>query len=127
MSTYEVNVSITFHAWHALRLPGGGLEDPHAHDWEVTATFRGDELDEETGVVIDFLTVESALQKITSQLGGQDLNTLDAFSDSGTSAELVAEYLAGRLDADLSDACSLYRLAVTEAPGCSAAYYPGTP
>jgi len=127
MSTYEVNVSMSFRASHALPLPGGGIEEPHEHHWEVTATFRSGELDPQTGVVIDFLDVRAALDKITSPLNGRDLNTLDAFAGSSSSAERVARHLAEGLAAELPADCGPYRVSVTEAPGCSAAYYPGAP
>ena len=127
MSTYEVSVTLSFGATHALPLAGGGLEEAHEHSWETTATFRGARLDNETGVVIDFLTVRDALGQIASQLDGRNLNTLDEFAGATTSAENVAAYIAGALAGELTAEAALYRLAVTEAPGCGAAYYPGDP
>ena len=47
-------------------------------------------------------------------------------ADGRCTAERVAEYLAGRLR-DLLGGRDAYRLSVTEAPGCSAAYYPQGP
>ena len=127
MSTFEVSVCASFRAVHGLPLGGGGMEEAHEHSWEVTATFRGTRLDSEMGVVIDFLTVRDALGRIVSQFGGQDLNTLDAFGGVTTSTENVAACIAGKLTGELTPEPALYRLAVTEAPGCSAAYYPGDP
>jgi len=127
MSTYEVSVSLSFRAAHALPLPAGGMEEAHEHSWETTATFRSARLDNEMGVVIDFLTVRDALGRIASGLDARDLNTLDAFAGTTTSAENLAAYIAGALAAELTAQPPLYRLSVTEAPGCSAAYYPGDP
>lgn len=125
MSTFEVSVCVTFRATHALPLGGGGMEEAHEHSWETTATFRSARLDNESGFVIDFLTVRDALEKVASQLDGRDLNTLDAFTGVTTSAENVAASIAGDLIGELTPEPALYRLAVTEAPGCIAAYYPG--
>ena len=127
MSTFEVSVCMSFRATHALPLAGGGMEEAHEHSWETTATFRSARLDNETGVVIDFLTARDALGTIASQLDGRDLNTLDAFAGSTTSAENVAAHIATTLAGELAAQGTLYRLAVTEAPGCSAAYYPNDP
>ena len=103
------------------------MEDAHEHSWDTTATFRSTRLDKEMGVVIDFLTVRDALGKIALQLDGMDLNTLDAFVDATTSVENVAACIGAALARELGAEASLYRLAITEAPGCSAAYYPGDP
>ncbi|MBC8373468.1 MAG: 6-carboxytetrahydropterin synthase [Planctomycetes bacterium] len=127
MSTFEVSVRASFRAAHALPLGGGGMEESHEHSWETTATFRSARLDSESGFVIDFLTVRDALGRIASRLDGRDLNTLDAFGGVTTSAENVAASIAGALMDDLTGEPALYRLAVTEAPGCVAAYYPGDP
>jgi len=122
MSTYEVSVGGRFTASHALPLAGGGREETHKHEWRVTATFRSSSLSGETGVVVDFVKVQASLNAVTDQLDGRDLNSLPVLADGPPSAERVAEYLAERLATD-----RLYRVSVTEAPGCSAAYYPHGP
>ena len=124
MGTYEVSVEHAFDASHAIRLPDGSWETMHAHTWRATATFRSRRLDEATGVVVDFLEVERALKAAAAQLSGRELNATDAFLGRSPSAERVAEHLAGLLTADLGAAAGLYRVEVTEAPGCAAAFYP---
>jgi 6-pyruvoyl-tetrahydropterin synthase len=124
MGTYEVSVDHAFNARHAVRLPDGSWEAPHCHLWRVTATFRSGRLEEATGVVIDFLDVQRALEKIDRELQGADLNELAAFEGRSPSAERVAEHIAACLAARLGPACGLYGVRVTEAPGCSAAFYP---
>ncbi len=103
------------------------MEESHEHSWETTATFRSARLGGEMGVVIDFLGVRDALERIASQLGDRDLNTLDAFTGATTSAENVAAWIAGALTGELPPEPAIYRVSVTEAPGCTAAYYPGDP
>ena len=124
MSTYEVSVRVSFSAAHAIPHGDGRMEKSHVHTWETTATFRSRSIDNEMGVVIDFLAVKTAMDAIASRLGGENLNDLDAFSAVTTSAENVAAHIAGELRRELPDQNLLYRLSVTEAPGCEAAYYP---
>jgi 6-pyruvoyltetrahydropterin/6-carboxytetrahydropterin synthase len=125
VAVYEVSVDGSFSARHAIRLPNGKLEEPHGHTWRVTATFGGRSLHEPAGVLVDFLRIRAALDEIVRQLEGADLNELPAFGGKGASAERVAKFLAealaDRMEADGEKLCGL---AVTEAPGCVATYYP---
>jgi 6-pyruvoyl-tetrahydropterin synthase len=79
------------------------------------------------GVVIDFITVRDALNTIASRFDGEDLNALCAFNERTTSAENVAQRIANSLMIELGAYETLYRVSVTEAPGCVAAYYPNDP
>jgi 6-pyruvoyl-tetrahydropterin synthase len=128
VGVYEATVEGRFTARHAVRLGDGDFEAPHEHDWTVVATFRSPRLDPVMGVVIDFLAVQEALRAVTRGLEGADLNALTDSSATGASAERVAEFLAlalmGRLGGERS---GLYRLAVSEAPGCWAGWYPDRP
>lgn len=126
MSFFEASVTGVFRAGHALRLAGGGCEPTHDHEWSVTATFRNSRLDETMGVVVDFVATAAALNEILSQLDGGDLNSLEAFADGRPSAERVAEFIAKLLMSRLAGGELLHRLAVTEAAGCVAAYYPAS-
>ncbi len=127
MAAYEVSVECRFEASHAVRLPDGGLEASHNHPWRAAATFRTARLDPVMGVVIDFLAVQEAFAAVVGELEGSDLNRRSEFAGAGASAERVAEFLAGQLAARLGDRCGLYRVSVSEAPGCTAAYYPDGP
>jgi 6-pyruvoyl-tetrahydropterin synthase len=120
---YEASVSRAFTASHSVLLPKGLPEEPHEHLWHVTATFRAEKLQEPMGVVIDFQEVEAALDRIVQRLEGTNLNALPFFADGRCSAERVAEYLCGELARTIAP-CKPWRVAVTEAPGCSAAFYP---
>jgi len=132
VSVYEASVQQAFTASHSVPLPAGGAEESHKHTWVITATFRARRLDETMAVVIDFVAAQQALEAIAAALEGGDLNQLPEFIDGRASAERVAEILAGRLVDQLSNELAapedggpwLSRLALTEAPGCSAAYLP---
>ena len=125
MAIYEASVEKRFTARHAVCLPDGSFEPAHEHLWCVTATFRCEKLNPPMGVVVDFLEVESALSAIIADLEGGDLNRAAELADAGASAERVAEFIAKKLMARLpGGGRRLYSLAVTEAAGCRAAYYP---
>ncbi len=121
---FEISVERSFSASHALRLGDGVMEDPHEHEWRVVATLRSELLDETMGVVADFVEVDRALARVVEPWVGGDLNAQEAFSDGRPSAERVAEDIARRLGRELACDALLYRVSVTEAPGCVAAFYP---
>jgi 6-pyruvoyl-tetrahydropterin synthase len=123
MSLYEASVSRAFSASHSILLPSGAPEAAHEHLWHVTATFRAGGLLEPSAVVIDFVAVEKALDALARGLEGTALNALPFFADGRCSAERVAEYLCGELARRL-DGRKPWRMSVSEAPGCSAAFYP---
>ena len=123
---YEASVTRAFTASHSILLPDGSPEPAHEHDWRMTATFRADRLDGATAFVIDFTDLQRAMDSLVGEFQGVMLNSLSAFGDGRCTAERVAEYLAGRL-AERLDGRRPYRLLVTEAAGCSAAFYPDGP
>lgn len=124
METYEVSICSTFRARHAIRLADGSLEPSHEHAWQAQAVFRAEKLDPDMHVVIDFLEVKDALDRISAELEGIDLNLMAEFAAAPPTAELVARLLAQKLLAILSIGGMLYKVRVEEAPGCFAAYYP---
>ncbi len=124
METYEVTVKVEFTASHQLPLPDGNTEQAHWHTWDASATFRGQQLDGSMGVLIDFLQVRDALDVIVGEYASKSLNTHEDFATAPPSAELVARAIGQRLAGMLGPQPPLYRLSITEAPGCQAAYYP---
>jgi len=122
MATYEASVTASFAARHSVRMPDGNMEQPHQHDWQVTAAFRADRLDA-NGFVIDFLRAREALDEVASELAGADLNDITN-CPAGASAERVAEYIARSLHCKVGR--EPYCVSVGESPGCAAAFYPGS-
>jgi len=120
MSTFEVSVSASFRARHAVATPSGPLEPPHEHDWRVEAVYRADALDAD-GFVVDFLAARDALDAALTPLTGADLN---GALDAPASAERLAAFIAAALT---RHGLTPYRVAVEEAPGCRAAFYPAGP
>jgi len=97
------------------------MEDPHEHDWHVTAAFRAGRLSKD-GFVVDFLDVDNALCEIAATLRRADLNEVVPNDGSGASAERVAEHIARSVQRRLGR--DVYCVRVREAPGCTAAFYP---
>ncbi len=114
-------MSARFSARHSVALPGGTMEDPHGHDWQVTAAFQAGGLDE-NGFVIDFTAARAVLEEITAEMEGSDLNNSPAGEDGDATAERLAEYLAWQL-AQRSGR-DVHCVRVTEEAGCDAAFYP---
>lgn len=118
---FEASVEATFSAAHRVKLPDGSLEPMHGHDWQVTATFASEQLDE-TGFVVDFIAAERGLARVVEQLHHTDLNVCPAMNGLNPTAEIVAQVIFNLLASDDSLRDRLHRVRVTEAPGCSATY-----
>lgn len=119
-SVFELILTSSFSAAHALVIQG--VKEPvHGHDWQVEATFSGNELDED-GMLCDFHALEERLEAILAPFQTADLNAAEAFKGLNPSAELVARHIGRSLEQGLPEGVSLNRLTVTEAPGCKAAW-----
>lgn len=138
---FEVTVSTAFSAAHALRLPGGGLEPVHGHDWQLSVTAASEGLDA-MGAVMDFHDLQDAVEAAVTDWRNADLNRLAPFAegvargDDGSleptprrawnpTAERVCQEVAVRVGPTLPPGVRLKEVAVTEAVGCVARYLPG--
>lgn len=126
---YRIAVQTTFCAAHALTI-SGATEPVHGHNWRVTATIEGSELDDD-GLVCDFHTVLATLQDIVAPFHNNHLNLVPPFDSTNPSAELVAKHIADELAELLGAALDPYgsrvaSVSVTEAEGCEATYLPPT-
>lgn len=120
MPTYEAIVEGRFHAIHSVRTAQGPMEAPHEHTWRYAVSFRSSHLDDD-GFVIDFVPVQAAVEELSAQMEGRDLNEL--VEAAGASAERVAQHLAVWLGQRLGRPA--YSVRITEAPLCQATYYSG--
>lgn len=123
---YELAVETEFCAAHAIVM-GGRREAVHGHNWRVTLTVAGPELDAD-GLLCDFHAVEGALAEVVGALHNSDLNAVAPFDRVNPTAEHVARHIAEsvaeRLGAGLAPGARVRSCRVTEAPGCSATYLP---
>lgn len=123
---FEVSVGGWFAAAHQLRLLDGRWEPLHGHNWNVSVTFAGLELDA-MGVLIDFVAVRRRLDEVLAALHDRNLNELAEFSGKNPSAEAVAVHVAERMAelAPAGGAVELWSVEVEETPGCVARFRPG--
>ena len=118
---YAIEVHDCFEAEHYLRLPDGGAEDQHGHQWEVVAEVATGELDV-MGTVMDFHELRRMLQDVLFALHETDLNETGYFSEENPSAENVAKYIYERLEKKLPERVQLSYIRVLEEKGCWAIF-----
>lgn len=126
---YELTVDAEFCAAHAIII--AGVREPnHGHNWRVTVTVCGPQLDAD-GLLCDFHDVERALKSVIAPFHNNDLNALPEFQAMNASAELVArEIWSGvnaRMAGKLARGAWIGAVRVTESVGCAATYRAGAP
>lgn len=120
---FEVTVGGWFAAAHQLRLADGALEPLHGHNWRIWVTFDGRQLDG-MEVLVDFTQAKPALDAVLVAMHDRNLNDLEPFQTCNPTAENVAAHIADALEVPLAKGVRIYCVAVEEAPGCVARYYP---
>lgn len=119
---FQIRVTRSFAAGHALRLPDGSLEPLHTHGWPVTVVVEADVLDA-ADCVMDFHELDHQLAAIFAPWQGKSLNDCEPFrSGVNPSAERVAETIARAIRVD--ERCRLLAVEIGEADGCVAVYRP---
>lgn len=126
---YELTVTSSFAAAHALRNFSGKCENLHGHNWRVKARVVGDKLDE-AGMLIDFGVLKKKLNAILdNELDHRHLNDLDIFAGASPSSENIARYIYDRLAAELAEdmvdnGAGLAWVSVWESENSQATYRP---
>jgi len=100
--SFEVGVIAHFSAEHHLVGDFGPASEPHGHAYRVDVSVSGDRLRSD-GTLFDITVLEEALSAVTRRLDGHDLSLIDELSTLNPTAEVVAEYIFGRLASKLSD------------------------
>ena len=117
---FEITTTRTFAAAHQLRLPGGGIEPLHGHNWRVKVTVAAAKLDA-LGTVMDFHELERLLDAVLAPMHNRHLNELEPFiAELNPSAENVAFHVARSLR--LPAGVRLERVKVWETDENSAVY-----
>jgi 6-pyruvoyltetrahydropterin/6-carboxytetrahydropterin synthase len=119
---FEVSVSTSFHAKHAVSISGVD-EEPHYHDWKVTAVVSGEQLDND-GLLVDFIQLQSDLAQVINTIRDTNLNTNSALKGNNPSTEYVAMYIAIELGKKVKSPARVACITLTEAPNCIATYRP---
>jgi len=118
---FTVSVETSFNARHSMVLADGSREQPHHHNWTVSAQVGSDRLDER-GVVMDFNRLKTMLDDIVAVLDNAVLDGIDYFQQNKASAEMVAIYIYEKLQVQLPEGVTLADVRVTEQAGCSAKF-----
>ncbi|MBM4109011.1 MAG: 6-carboxytetrahydropterin synthase [Phycisphaerae bacterium] len=121
---YRVRIQGEFCAAHAITIRGQ-REPVHGHNWRVTLTAAGPELDAD-GLLVDFHALQGALLTVLKSMDTKDLNTMEPFRRVNPTAEHVARHIHDemRRGARIPNAVRIESVEVTESPGCSAVYAP---
>src|SRR5271169_3691848 len=93
---FEISILRQFAAAHALRLPGGGIEPLHGHNWRLRVCVGAARLDA-MGTVMDFHELERLVEPIVEPMRNRNLNELAWFATVNPSAENVARHVAQNL------------------------------
>tara|TARA_B100000959_G_C14905009_1_gene592619 strand:+ start:775 stop:1137 length:363 start_codon:yes stop_codon:yes gene_type:complete len=117
---YRICVSTSFNAMHAVTIQGVD-ETPHSHDWKVSVTLTGPELDND-GLLMDFVEVEQILERIVAPLRNSDLNKSEAFKKTNPSAERIAHYIGEAMRLETPSPIQVQSISITEAPNCKVIY-----
>ncbi len=94
---YELTVRDQFSAAHALRHYQGKCENTHGHNFTVEVTVTGSELDEKTGMLLDFGILKKGLAKVLDDLDHRFLNDFQPFDTINPSSENMARIIGLRM------------------------------
>ena len=120
---YEVRIQRSFTARHALTI--NGVPEPlHQHQWQMEVCVEGPNVDAD-GLLVDFHELERVVDEVIAPMRDSNLNELEAFRNTPSSAELVAKHVADEIAARMTNPDVRFReVRITEAPGCIAVYRP---
>ncbi|MGV6813723.1 MAG: 6-pyruvoyl trahydropterin synthase family protein [Phycisphaerales bacterium] len=122
--SFHIQVTHEFCAAHSIILLGKP-EPIHGHNFRVTVTIAGSQLDAE-GLLCDFHLVEHTLTQICQPFTNTNLNDIPPFDQLNPTAEHLAKHIADQLAAKLDDTLAprarVYSVSITEAPNCLATY-----
>jgi 6-pyruvoyltetrahydropterin/6-carboxytetrahydropterin synthase len=121
--SWRLAVEESFSAAHALRNYGGKCENMHGHNYGVTAVVRGEKLDPDVGIVMDFGELRAALKAILSGLDHRNLSETPPFDTLNPSSENIAAHIYKELVNGLTGrGVEVVSVEVAEKPGQSAIY-----
>jgi 6-pyruvoyltetrahydropterin/6-carboxytetrahydropterin synthase len=125
--SYTVRVEARFEAAHFLREYRGISEPLHGHSYRVEAELaaRGGGVDGDA-IAVDFVSAGRKLAGLAKRLDYGCINDVPPFDRVNPSAENIAEWLAGELQASLEEEDAVVlRITLWEGPVNSVTYSPG--
>jgi 6-pyruvoyltetrahydropterin/6-carboxytetrahydropterin synthase len=122
---FEVTVEDSFAAGHYLRNYRGKCENPHGHNYKVSVTLAGKELDK-TGLLLDFKDLRDVMKPVIDRLDHQMINDIEPFTNLNPSAENLAKYFfdetSGRLHSSTNGRVRVKTVTVFETDTTTATY-----
>lgn len=128
-SFWRINVCDEFSAAHALLNYQGKCERNHGHNFKVEICVEGDEIDSETGLLVDFKLLKTILNEALAALDHQNLNDLPVLQGTSPSSENISRHIfhdiQRRLEASghARDKIRLLSVKLSEKYGQSATYF----
>jgi len=120
---FEVSITTHFSAAHHLNDYEGNCAGQHGHNWEVDVHVCGEQLND-TGILVDFRRLRSAVDEILEEFDHSDLNTLALFMDKNPTSENIARHLHSELSSKVNcDQYKVCRVCVRETRRSAAAYW----
>lgn len=121
---YQLTVTDDFAAAHSLRNYGGACENLHGHNFAVEVSVRGEKLDPDVEILMDFKELKARLKEVLSSLDHACLNDLPWFQEKNPSSENLARHIFHELKKRLAGApVSLYSVSVSEKASSKAMYF----
>ena len=94
--SFEASVQSSFSAAHRLRGYKGRCENMHGHNWKVELSVVAEGLNKQ-GIVVDFVDLKKALNKVLMQLDHKVLNDIRYFKKINPTSENIAKYIYDRV------------------------------
>ena len=116
---FELKVESHFSSAHHLLNYNGKCENQHGHNWKVEVYIRGANLDA-SGILVDFKTLKSELNKIMDLLDHKDLNELDFFKNVSPSSEIISKFIYTEMKKVFPNT---FKVCVWETENSCACYY----
>ena len=120
---YQLTVTGDFAAAHSLRNYGGACENLHGHNFEVEVSVRGEKLDKDVEILMDFKELKAKLKEVLATLDHVCLNELPWFQEKNPSSENLARHIFHELKKRLQGApVTLHSVSVSEKASSKALY-----
>jgi 6-pyruvoyltetrahydropterin/6-carboxytetrahydropterin synthase len=123
---FEITVEAGFSSGHFLRNYKGKCEKPHGHNYKLSVTLAGAELDS-AGLLVDFHLLKQVLRPVIDRLDHAMLNELEPFTELNPSAENLAKYFYDQTHEQLAAMTQgrvrVMRATIWETDTCTATYY----
>lgn len=123
---YTVRVEARFESAHFLREYRGISEPLHGHSYKVEADLaaRGGGVDGDA-IAVDFVSAKRKLEQLAKKLDYACINDVPPFTEVNPSAENIAEWFAGELQAAVEDESAVVvAVTVWEGPVNAVTYEP---